>query len=945
MALPRDAMEASRTGAALRPAQTDGVEVAGLGSDVIVPALKALFGKSKKPETPRVEPTLQTDAPEAPAPEVPDASPTLEAPPPTQIDGAPTGAPVEPQMDAPTAAKTEVAAKTAAPDAPPPEPSAYVEYKDNAVDGVDFNMDKINTSADVKERINEVSKKYAKSAAKRTKGVVPLEVTRQVADLLGVDGDAAQKAIATLPGDVEDLHVRALVMRDALVKSAEEVDALARIVAGDPTEVTPLDSYRFRKKMAEHVVLQSNMKGVQTEIARALSAFRIPADATASARAQAVANSLDAAGGSDVAQSLARKWLATPVEKRGKFAQRSAFARTRAAVFEVWISGLLTSLRTHEINIASNALFTFWQIPERAVAGGIGLARQALPNANPDRVAVQEFAGMLHGMVEGFPEAVRLAGRAIRTEMPVTQNTKIEVNQNRAISAENFGLSEASFMGGAVDYLGAFVRLPGRFLMGMDEFNKAIAGRMELRAQAFRLSNEARAAGKTNDEAAELYADVLGGKVDEANDAAQQFAEVSTFTRNLGPKGQSFQKLMNAIPGARLIFPFIRTPINIFKEAAKRTPGANLAFKEVREDFAAGGARRDLAIARVSMGTGAMSFAVYLGSKQVITGSGPSDPKVRQMWLQKYQPYSIKLGGKWYPYGRLEPIGTILGIGADLAQFGMWAPRDIDPDDEAALYSRAVGAVLNNVGDKTFLTGFADLAEAYSDPDRYADDYVAKFLSGVAQPMYSSMLRDIESAVDPERSSTKIDPYKKLEVLGKNTPGGQLFYKLLNEVSARTPGLNSDLPPRRNFWGEKIVAYEGNWYQAFNAFSGRADKSDAAVDEIIRLNFPITMPSARVKDVKLTPQQYDDLVVLTNTTKVPNPKTGTDMNMRQMMNWLVGTPLYAALSDRDRVEELRKLRNDYVDLARDQIQASDPYLLSKVVISNALTGVGLPAPK
>jgi hypothetical protein len=153
------------------------------------------------------------------------------------------------------------------------------------------------------------------------------------------------------------------------------------------------------------------------------------------------------------------------------------------------------------------------------------------------------------------------------------------------------------------------------------------------------------------------------------------------------------------------------------------------------------------------------------------------------------------------------------------------------------------------------------------------------------------------------------------------------------------------LPPRRNFWGEPIKAYEGSWLNAFNAFRPRSDRSDGAIDEILRLNMPIALPRRQVEGVKLTPQQYDQLVVNMNKIKEPNEATGTEMNMRQAMNWLVTTPMYQALTDMQKSEQLRKIRNAYVDAAGELLKTTDADLLARTITRKALRGAGLPAPK
>lgn len=798
--------------------------------------------------------------------------------------------------------------------------SAYRTDTPN-LEGIDFNLDNLETGTSVKELIDTVSRAYAPQITARTGGVIPHETTRQVADLIGMDAETTAKIIAGLPSDTSDLHVRALVMRDTLVRSAESVDRMANRIANLPDQITDTDLLNFRRAIERHALLQRNMKGVQTDIARALSAFRIPADAAPLARAQIVQEALQAGGGKATTRELAKLWVQTPVEKRARLASEGVLAKTVGALREIWINGLLSGLRTHEVNFAGNHLFTLWQIPERALAGSIGGVRK-LAGAGPDRVYMGEPIDLMLGWVEGVPDALRLGWQTLKTGEPASNLAKIEASQYRAISSAKFGLDEVSMLGRFVDLVGTGVRLPGRALMSADEFQKGLARNMERRALARRFANMELERGKTVEEAAETYADVMLGGNETAESMVNEFADTVTYTKQLGEAGQSIQQFARRVPGMWVVAPFIRTPVNIVKEAAKRTPAVTLSPK-FWKDVLSGTAEGDLALAKVSLGTGLMAWAAHLSAQGIIVGGGPSDPRMRRIWLQKHAPYSInmkKLLGEeqfkamglereWWPYGRLEPLALLFGIGADLAEYRQWAPRDIAEEGEELMTARAVASVVESVSNKTFMQGLASFAAAYHDPERYAQRFVANF-TGSMMP-FSSFVRDIESAIDPERSETRINPYER-------NPFAAQFQATLNEWKARTPGFNSDLPNRTNFWNEPVLAYEGEWYQAFNAFAPRKDKSQPIDNELIRLRYPMAMPSRTAEGVKLNPHQYAKLIEAMNEISVPDPTNSSKtIKMRQYFNWLVNSPIYVAqINDEKKIALLQSKRNDFLDMAR-----------------------------
>lgn len=792
------------------------------------------------------------------------------------------------------------------------------------VEGIDFNFRNLDTTDAVKRQINNISKAYAKEIDKVKKGTIPQELTRQIADLTATDPSKVKKIVADFEaGAVEDLHVKALVMRKALVESAEGLDSLARRIAEGDETVSAADHLAFREHLARHATLQAQMKGVQTEIARALAAFKIPADAPSVERGQIARDILDHWGGEGTAREMARRYLDTPLEKRAKFVEKAAYARLKDVIFEIWINGLLSGVRTHTVNTVSNALFASMQVPERLLAGAFGAARSVVPGGTSDRVYMGEALAMMRGLPAGLADGLRLAWQSFRYDRPSDALTKAEISRMRAITPEKFGLDPQSWAGRAVDYFGQGVRLPGRFLMAEDEFFKAVGYRMELHAQAYRRAMQARALGAPEKEAAEICVNVLEGGDAAARAAAQDAMHVVTFTKELGAVGQNAQRFFSSWPMGRVLVPFIRTPTNIMKEFGKRSPVALAMPKSFWAEVAAGGARRDLALAKLSAGTAMMIYATNLALEGKITGGGPADPRLRQHWLETHQPYSIRVGDQWIPYGRLEPVAMLFGVAADFADFMTYAEPGTDDDQLAAM---AVGAVLHNLGEKSFFTGPAMAAAAWNDPERYAGRFVQQLVGSVVP----TMVADIESATAAQYSETGVDPNADFFT--------RQFYTALNAMKARTPGWSDDLPPARTFWGEPIKVYDGHWLNAFWAFRTKDIKESPIDEELLRLTYPLSKPRKEIDGVKLSPEQYDRLLVLMNSIK---DESTENKSMREFFNSYIQSPDYMLLPDADKIERLRKIRGVFLDAAKRALLEEDPDLFARVTTARALREAGL----
>jgi len=822
----------------------------------------------------------------------------------------------------------------------------YTEFADDVVvEGTDFNFERMNTSDDLKNQINSVSFVYEDTIDAAKKGVVPHDVTRDLAELLGQDMDAAEAAVKSLPGDVEDLHVRALTMRRLLVSSAEKTDDLARVISQGGKDVSDGDYLRFREQIVRHAQLQAEMKGVQSEIGRALSAFRIPSEAY-ERNPQIAGELVDSLGGRETAQEIADRWLKTPVDRRPDFTARSAFARTKDAVYEVWINGLLSGLRTHQVNTVGNTVFTMFQIPERAIAAGVGAIGR-----NSDRVRFQEVYAMARGSAEGMVDGIRLAWKTWKDEMPQDGISKIEAQQMKAITPENFNVDPDSLGGKAIDYIGQGVRLPGRALMTADEFYKAVGYRSELRAVSMRKMLRARDEGLMTDliadvgqtakaedgaaltrlrkvseernlngeELSEFMDIMLENPTKELDMAAHDYATYITFQSELGEAGKGIQHAASRVPGGRVIIPFIRTPTNIIKEFARRSPLA-AAMPSTYKALRQGGPARDLAVARLGVGTSLMTWAYFMATDGNITGGGPDkSSKTYAQWRETHEPYSMKIDGKWVPYGRIEPLAMLFGSTADAVDFIQYSD---DEDANAKVYAAALAGVMQNIGSKTFLRGISDVSDAFTDPTRYAESYVANMARTIIP--FSSMVRDITRANDPIMRETRVFGSNK----GDN-PINVSLQRILNEMKAATPGFSNDLPPKRNFWGEERRAYEGGPATAFNAFSTKTIKKSPIDDEMVRLNSPLRMPSRTVGQYELNPEQYDRLVVLMN--KTPEGMASIDLalkygnkTMRQALNNLVKSDLWAQVqSDDVKIHYLQKIRNDYIDAAKQALSIED----------------------
>ena len=119
-----------------------------------------------------------------------------------------------------------------------------------------------------------------------------------------------------------------LAARDLLVKESETLDGLAKKAATGTDE----DALAFRQQLELVAQMQAQIKGSQTEIARALGSFRIPArtgNASDALRGTDLSAMLNQHGGADNIRDMAAAYnQANTRSQRLAVARKGATAKT-----------------------------------------------------------------------------------------------------------------------------------------------------------------------------------------------------------------------------------------------------------------------------------------------------------------------------------------------------------------------------------------------------------------------------------------------------------------------------------------------------------------------------------------------------------------------------------------------------------------------------------------
>lgn len=696
-------------------------------------------------------------------------------------------------------------------DANAPPVRAYEEWGENAPNlAGNIRLDKLDSPQAIKRALIHTEQRAGGFDA-ATRGRITQAETKSLAAELGMTADDLLKRRKGQAFNAEE----ALAARQILARSGTDLVNMARRMArvdnpGDELEAA------FREAWLRHAAIQEQVSGMTAEAGRLLQQFRMTADGRDAQRALSILG--EGLGGASRAKDVAEKIV--DLENAGvdaaginSFTLKALVPRTRDKLVELYINSLLSNPGTHVVNMLSNTLTAMGQLPEHAVAAGIGAARRLAPSQrDTERVLFSELGSRGVGMLVGAKEGLLAAARSFRTGDSLDGITKVETQQTQAI-------------GGKV---GSIVRIPTRFLTAEDELFKGIARRMELNGLAMR---QAKREGLSGQEARDRAADLAANPSDVMMRRADDYARYLTFQTPLDNNSYAagISKGTQRKPIGKLVFPFVRTPVNLLKFAAERSPAAVL-MKSWRKEVMAGGARRDIAVARalVGSGFGAMMYEAAVNGQ--ITGGGPADYEARRL-LQAdgWQPYSFKVGDRYVSYARLDPISTTIGTAADIVDL---QSHMTDSQRERSL-TLIAAAIVSNLSSKTWLSGISSAAEAVSDPNRYLDGYRDRLVGSIAVPAFVAQMARTN------------DPIMR-EARG-----------VIDRVKSRVPGLTDELPARRDAFGRTIVSEGGIGPDFLSPIWTSTAKNDPTVAALLKAGAHVTAPRRKIGDRELTGVEYE----------------------------------------------------------------------------------------
>lgn len=572
-----------------------------------------------------------------------------------------------------------------------------------------------------------------------------------------------------------------------------------------------------------------------------------------------------------------------------------------------WKNGLLSATGTHVVNFASNTSMLASTVATRAIGSGISITKRAAGGTG--EVELGEAGALVSGMIHGFRDGMSLGWQALRTGTTREQRAgqsllddggmRLE-GQYNIFEARDYGLEREWLIKGLNFYANFGTLLGGRPIMAMDEFFKTIGYRAELTAQSYRVGAQARrdaiANGKTAQEAAQIELKVMGDTLANPpaniDEAATDFAQMITFSRKLTGAAKQIQELSQDHLIGRITLPFVKSPTWVGSESLQHS-GLAFLSSQWRKDMAAGGAQRELAMAKFGMGS---MFMIGIGSYVAdgrITGGGPGDSNLRRIYLESgWKPYSwVFQPGEWdaefvdylktmridpsigkdqrlyVPFRGFDPGAGPMAMVADAVEYARY---EDDEDLVAQIILGGVWGLYSFVGQQPYLASISAIAGAFSqtipNPKQAFKDALNQIASTGSQyavdgspiGLFSGARAQVERIVDPNKRETGESPNTPTVIKG--------FYEGLNKAIARTPFLSESLGKQYDYLGEEMMDIDpaNPWLASSSGVRFSTSKQRPADKIMIELGMSIKKPNRTVTvggvSVKLEPDEYEHMM-------------------------------------------------------------------------------------
>lgn len=694
-----------------------------------------------------------------------------------------------------------------------------------------------------------------------------------VADELGID----EKSVISLQPSV-GLAEQLTSKRNLLSSTMDDIISLENKIlkGGTKEEIRLLEGeLKLAEQLRDDTI--NFITKQNTELGRAVVANRIMAEKTLDPvfwirRAQKVA-------GLEELEPEVRKTIFDLINKKDKLSLSKYISTLddpikAEMVTTLWKAGLLTSLRTHELNVLSTALFNELLNVSKLVAAPI----DALWSLYSGKRTITFSPSAITKQHIEYVKSIKDAGEYIKTG--VYGSDILEKYNVREI---NYGDNALGTL------LNGYTRTVFRTLGAEDLMFKKAAVALSLQEQAELIAKNEGLKGtpyKTR------VKSLLESPTNEMQLNAIDFSEYTTFT-NKGFASKASNKIQKVLPDlaereygkgsvphqisklvADGLIPFASTPANVIARIIEFSPLGYLNnLVQILKPTTLNQKKFIESFSKATTGSMMIMLGSYLAEKGILTPNAPENQAEREMfYAENKQPHSIKVGDSWNRIDRMSPGGNLLSLGADLYYLKQ-------EKTGLALFESGVFSGLGTFAQQPVLSGLTSLNDAIRNESK-AKSYINNLITSFV-PVG---IRDVGVSFDPTI---------------KNPEG------LKEEMMSKIPILMNKVPDQLTIFGEPAEA-PGGRAKLISLFGTRTEKDKEILDELRNIDVTVGMPSTKVYGLDLTNKEY-------NVYQIWNGNT-----LKVYLNNLLENEEYKKLPLSKRREIVSNAVSDIRDAAREK---------------------------
>lgn len=392
----------------------------------------------------------------------------------------------------------------------------------------------------------------------------------------------------------------------------------------------------------------------------------------------------------------------------------------------------------------------------------------------------------------------------------------------------------------------------------------------------------------------------------------------SKMVQKIG-KGNKVTELMG-----QAVLPFRKTPANVLARTVEYSPAnfVNAAFQAAAIKKGADNVTyTDVMnnIAKATTGSVMIGLGYLLAKSGLITPAWGED-EAEDKQRQRIQGHSLKIGDTTLSLDWLAPVSMYVFSGVDL-----WnATQDDDFTGEDMMN------VISQWSDDFIQMSFLSGIDSTLNDIKYTDNNMMNLAASIGlnyltQGFSNTLLRQIESAVQPEKQTTYYD---------KESGVPRILQKSLSNVSTSIPGWDYNQVDKRDAWGRTIEGSGGdllgrlaiNMFSPANVQTQIVEAADKEIERLRELNIDVA-PNTHSMSENIS--EYDSAgnvigkhqITEDEYTQLSKIQGGTAL---ELYNSIIDSSAYKSLPDTIKGEIL-SAANDYArEYAKSQVIENYP---------------------